>query len=217
MTTVTPGPHLFWWPGTRGSPLVPSAALRFDDPMTDNNTVAGAVPVAARELVDVLAAIADAETSRPTPCADFTIADLLEHLRYWGPGLLAASPADPAGPAAADDTDLVALVGRLGEAWSDPASWEGTASIATSELPRSMVGRMVFAEFVLHGWDLAAAVNPGGGWTSSVAGPAVDVLSGMAEQGRRMGAFGPEVEVPASAPAMDRALGLAGRDPAWRP
>lgn len=194
--------------------VAPTAVLRFDGRMTDNDTVAGALPVAARELVDVLAGISDAETSRPTPCADFTVADLLEHLRYWGPGLLAASPA---GAAPADDTDLAALTERLGEAWGDPASWEGTASIAGSELPRSMVGRMVLAEFVVHGWDLATAANPGGGWASSVAGEAVDVLSGMAEQGRRMGAFGPEVEVPASAPAMDRALGLAGRDPAWRP
>ncbi|GAA1237889.1 TIGR03086 family metal-binding protein [Prauserella halophila] len=191
-----------------------------DSNTTDSNAVAGAVPVAARELLGVLARIGDADTSRPTPCADFTVADLLEHLRYWGPGLLAASPAgaDTADTGNTADTGgLAALVERLGAAWSDPASWEGNGSIAGTELPRSVLGRMVFVEFVLHAWDLAAAVNPGGGWRSSVAAPAVDVLSGLVAQGRRMGAFGPEVEVPASAPEMDRALGLAGRDPAWRP
>ena len=33
----------------------------------------------------------------------------------------------------------------------------------------------------------------------------------------RAGLFGPVVKVPDDAPAFDRVLGLAGRDPGWRP
>ena len=33
----------------------------------------------------------------------------------------------------------------------------------------------------------------------------------------RQGLYGPRVPVPADAPAMDRLLGLTGRDPRWRP
>lgn len=37
------------------------------------------------------------------------------------------------------------------------------------------------------------------------------------EQGRQMGIFGAPVPVAADAPALDRALGLSGRDPGWAP
>jgi len=38
----------------------------------------------------------------------------------------------------------------------------------------------------------------------------------LAQMGRDGGWYDPEVPVPADAPAFDRALGLTGRDPAWR-
>jgi hypothetical protein len=40
-------------------------------------------------------------------------------------------------------------------------------------------------------------------------------MSAGLEQGREMGLYGPQVTVPADAPALDRVLGLTGRDPAW--
>ena len=37
----------------------------------------------------------------------------------------------------------------------------------------------------------------------------------LSELGRQMGAYGPEVPVPDGATALDRLLGLVGRDPHW--
>jgi hypothetical protein len=44
----------------------------------------------------------------------------------------------------------------------------------------------------------------------------LDAVEAMGQLGRDGGWYGPEVPVPADAPAFDRALGLSGRDPSWR-
>ncbi|MET9257785.1 hypothetical protein [Streptomyces sp. NPDC003717] len=41
----------------------------------------------------------------------------------------------------------------------------------------------------------------------------VDLAAG--DLARQMGMYGPEVAMPATAPTLDRVLGLTGRDPAW--
>ncbi|WP_433442871.1 hypothetical protein [Nonomuraea sp. CA-141351] len=69
-------------------------------------------------------------------------------------------------------------------------------------------------------WDLARATgqpftcNP----ADTAAVLAFTSASAQPEQAAgRDGLFGPVVEVADDAPALDRALGFAGRDPAWTP
>jgi uncharacterized protein (TIGR03086 family) len=80
-----------------------------------------------------------------------------------------------------------------------------------------MIGGMVLGEFVVHGWDLARATGHEAGWDDTVLEFALDWLGPTAEQGRAMAVYGPAVPVPTSAPALDRVLGLTGRDPRWMP
>ncbi|TMR88631.1 hypothetical protein [Nonomuraea basaltis] len=71
-----------------------------------------------------------------------------------------------------------------------------------------------------HGWDLARATgqpftcNP----ANTAAVLAFTSASALPDQAaNREGLFGPVVEVSEDAPELDRALGFAGRDPAWTP
>jgi uncharacterized protein (TIGR03086 family) len=173
-----------------------------------------------------LSAAASAEDlTAPTPCSGYDVRGLLNHLLYWGPVLAAAGKHEPYAPVTSEGeaglvngdwlANLREQTGALVEAFEPATAWTGTVTFGSGELPASMMGDMVLGEFVLHGWDLARA--SGAAWTCPD-DAAVAVLAAVVEMGpqaRAMGVYGPEVPVGSAAPVLDRALGAAGRDPAW--
>ncbi|MBW0271029.1 hypothetical protein ATM97_08620 [Nocardia sp. MH4] len=168
------------------------------------------------------------QLTAPTPCAEFDVRALLNHLLFWGPSLVgAASKAAVAPPAAAEtEVDLTAddwstaletQLGELAAAWRDPAAWQGTTRLGgPTELPASLVGGIVVGELIVHGWDLARALGTTVEWDDDLLDYVLDETAATADQGRAMGIYGPEIPVAADAPLLDRILGLTGRDPAGK-
>lgn len=111
---------------------------------------------------------------------------------------------------------LEGQVDALVDAFAAASAWQGTTRMNGSDVPAAMTGSMVLCEFVLHGWDLATATGGHFDCEPATAEAIEHVMHTTGEQGRAMGAFGPAVGVAETAPALDRALGLAGRDPNWR-
>ncbi|MEV4702635.1 TIGR03086 family metal-binding protein [Actinoplanes sp. NPDC049316] len=170
----------------------------------------------------VLRAIGPDQLDLPTPCTDLTVRGLLDHLAEWAP-ILAAAAGSPAAPAASlrlrdEPTELAEALTRLADAWSQPSAWAGTTTMGGGDpLPAAMVGGMALGEIVLHGWDLARATGRSPVWDAEVVAFLHREVERTAELGRQVKAYGPEFPVPETAPALDRALGLSGRDPNWTP
>jgi uncharacterized protein (TIGR03086 family) len=184
---------------------------------------------AAVPLTDTVRTLQPSQLGAPTPCKEFDVRGLLNHLLFWGPTLAGAGRKEHVPlPAEAESdvdltqgdwsSDLLAQSSRTVVAWSEPSAWEGMTRMGgPAELPAAMIGRMIMVELAVHGWDLARAAGRRPSYDDELLDQLYDEVAKNAGQGREMGVFGPEVPVPDSAPTLDRVLGLTGRDPAWTP
>jgi len=182
---------------------------------------------AAAPLVEIIRNINPDQLSSPTPCAEYDVGKLVNHLLFWGPSLEGAARKESVPPPAGAEADvdmtkgdwgaaLEAQINRTVAAWSEPGAWEGTTYMGgPTELQASLVGGMVVGELVVHGWDLAQATGQHPALDDDLLVYLHDEVAKSAEQGREMGVYGPEVTVPASSSTLDRVLGLTGRNPAW--
>jgi uncharacterized protein (TIGR03086 family) len=85
------------------------------------------------------------------------------------------------------------------------------------EMPAPAVATMLASDLVIHGWDLARATGQDFRCDDAVADMIHRFVADTAAQGRGMGLYAEPVPVADGAPALDRTLGLSGRDPQWTP
>lgn len=184
----------------------------------------------ARELIALAEGVTDDMLQAPTPCGDYTVADLLGHvmglsIAFRDAGAKAGTPAQDAEPGRVplEDGWRGELPGRLFDmaaAWRTSRAWEGLTKVGGGTMPAMIAGRAGLNELVIHGWDLARGTGQPYCVDDASAQAAADFLSLASagpqgpEPGQR-GPFGPAVDVPAGASVLDRAVGLSGRDPHW--
>ncbi|MFI0373554.1 TIGR03086 family metal-binding protein [Actinomadura sp. 1N219] len=164
----------------------------------------------------------------PTPCADWDVRALINHLVLWvGRGETAARKLPPTGPD--EGHDHTAEPGwadrfeeqarKAAEAWQDPAAWEGNTSLTGNKdgMPAEFIAGILHGECVLHGWDLAVATGQDPALPPETVQAAWERTLATADMTREYKLFGEEVPVPEDAPLLDRLIGLTGRDPHWKP
>jgi uncharacterized protein (TIGR03086 family) len=182
---------------------------------------------AATPTIAIVREIDADQLTAPTPCSEYDIHKLINHLLFWGPSLESAARKEPFPPPAPSDRDVDLVddgwadtyerqARRIATAWSRPDAWEGLTKLGSPmDLPAPMIGGMVLGEFVVHGWDLARASGQEAKWDDDVLAFAYQEVEKTAEQGREMGVYGERVPVADTAPMLNRILGLTGRDPSW--
>jgi uncharacterized protein (TIGR03086 family) len=180
------------------------------------------------DLVDtlrpVVSGVPDDALSGPTPCPDWDVRALANHMlgtieamRRVGADetLDEDDPWGAAGDHMSEDwrKDLGERLSGFAEAWDSPDAFEGEAM--GGKMPKQMIGLMAYTEALLHGWDLARASGQEVAYDEGVVAAALEAMGQIGEMGRQQGAFGPLVDLPAAATALDQVLAQAGRDPGW--
>ncbi|MEV6522165.1 TIGR03086 family metal-binding protein [Longispora sp. NPDC051575] len=203
--------------------------------MSENSPFAALVPdrplnaefaASVEHTTAVVTAVTDEQLAAPTPCGDWNLAALVNHV-IWGAeagtraGLRAPVPTD-----GSEDRDADRLTGdwraryaesaaAAGDAWGKPDAWDGETSLVGGPMPAGGLGSLFLVDMVVHGWDVARAAGRAYTPDEDAVRAVHDWLATRSEVGRGFGAWGPEVPVPATAPLFARVLGLTGRDPHW--
>lgn len=184
---------------------------------------------AAHRTAALLAQVDDPKLALPTPCGPASVGDLVDHLGMFASNFTAVAgkeldestsvppPAFDVGNLAAGWRQrLAADLDALADAWSAEEAWEGSTWVGGMHLPAEVAGVIALDELIVHGWDLAVATaQPYDPSQAEVDAATAFVLAFDAPRDGRL--FGPMVDVATSAPALDRLIGLTGRDPGWQP
>jgi uncharacterized protein (TIGR03086 family) len=190
--------------------------------MTD--TTSDAMSEACATIALVVRGAAGADLSERTPCTDFELRKLLTHFAGTTGAFARAGrqhaldPDDPWGSKTELDEEtwpeqIVHNLETTAAGWSRAETWEGT--VEGTALSATALGEMGLIEVMLHGWDVARASGQSFEVSPALGAEMLRCVSATAEQGREFEAYGPEVETAPDASDFDKALGLAGRDPAW--
>jgi uncharacterized protein (TIGR03086 family) len=184
--------------------------------------------------VDVVESVTVDDLTRPTPCARWSLADLLAHmtvqhngfaasargkgadLEIWQPARVAdAVTTDPVGTYTAAATDLL-------DAFDEAGVLEATFALPEfgpdATVPGAMAIGFHFVDYVVHGWDVARSIDVPFALPTDVVRAVLPVALGVPDGDFRAadGALFARALAPADgAGGLDRVLCHLGRWPAW--
>ena len=170
-------------------------------------------------------AVRDDQWDRPTPCADWDVRALVNHLVYedrWTPPLVAGQTIADVGdrfdgdllgddPAAAYDE----AAGEAVAAFHQPGVTERTVHLSFGETPADEYAWQLFADHLVHGWDLARAIGADDHLDPELVDACATWFATNEEFYRRGGAIGPRPSLPDDADPQTRLLAAFGRDGSW--
>ncbi|KFG04995.1 TIGR03086 family metal-binding protein [Streptomyces scabiei] len=197
--------------------------------MTDQAPAPLDLTAQARVVARLARGVRDDQLTGRTPCPEYAVRHLLGHLlglavAFRDAGRKELGPTTDTDPQAAlPDIGpgwreaLPGVLDELAGAWRDPAAWTGETRAGGVSLPGEIAGAVAVDELVVHGWDLARATGQAYEPDPAALTAAHAFLAASADDPSRGQIFGPVQPVPDEAPLLDRAIGLSGRDPLWKP
>jgi uncharacterized protein (TIGR03086 family) len=166
----------------------------------------------------VIANISDDDLSKPTPCTDYDVRALLDHLLHVVvefQKLAVKQDADFSHTPSYPDwrTQYPAESAKLVEAWGRPGADEGIAG--NMNLPAQTVGGLALLDLTIHASDLALATGQRFEPDTEVLAEVTNLVAQMGPTAIEWNVFKQPVEAPADASPFEQLLAATGRDPRW--
>jgi uncharacterized protein (TIGR03086 family) len=190
--------------------------------------------IAVLQSIDIVDMVRPADLSRPTPCADWNLADLLAHMTAQHRGFAAAArghgadeeiwkadtvadtvQTDPAGTYAGAAHDVL-------EAFAADGATETTFALPEfgpgATFPGALAIGFHFVDYVVHGWDVAAAMGAPYQLPDDVVAAVLPLVMAIPDGDFRGSSGVPFDRAVNSSGAtdFDRILAHLGRRPDWR-
>ncbi len=180
--------------------------------------------------VQVVSRASAADLDRDTPCAGWTLRDLLAHMTVQHLGFAAAAEGHGAdasvwvpGPVGSDfAARYAAAAHRVLDAFAAADVPERPFALPEISTATTFPGRQAIAfhlvDYVAHGWDVARSLGLPYTVEPDVLDVALDIAQAVPDGPNRLvpgAAFRPGVPVPEGAGTLDRIVALLGRSPGW--
>lgn len=167
-------------------------------------------------LQHVLRRLDTADQPRQTPCQQYNVAQLADHLlrSLAIVGSAAEAQLPPRDSTAPLETQVADAAQAVLEAWRRRGV-DGMVELNTNQVPAVVPVGILCLEFLVHAWDFAIAAD-----RHVVVSPSLsEYVLGLAGKiitpaSRSSGGFDPPVATEAFAPVLDRLIAFTGRDPA---
>lgn len=166
-------------------------------------------------LQQVIHGIASDDLNKQTPCREFDVAGLTDHLLKSITLLGGAAGAEFPDRNTDDSVErqIIAAARPAVDAWRR-RGLDGTVPFGENEAPASVMAGILSLEFLVHAWDYASAI----GRPINAPDSLTDYVQGLAQriitpEGRVRAGFDDPVDVAAHASKLDRLVAFTGRAP----
>jgi uncharacterized protein (TIGR03086 family) len=162
---------------------------------------------------NALAGVSVSDLDRRTPCAEFTVRELADHLRR---SMLLLSAI--AGSELSDDPELpladsiTALAQGAVLAWRQRGT-DGEVAVGRTITPARLAAEIVTLELVVHAWDVARAVGSDVEASDELCAHLLAQARELITDDKRGRSFAPAVDTAADASPLHRLVAFTGRTP----
>jgi uncharacterized protein (TIGR03086 family) len=166
---------------------------------------------------EIVAGIKPDQLDGPTPCEDYDVRGLLQHLisgNYWVAPLVEGKTIAEVGDTldrefSLEDYDPSAE--EANAAFSGPGAMQKPVAVSYGPVPAEVYAGHRFLDVLIHGWDLAKATGQSTRLVPELVDACWEVITPQMDMLKGSGMFGTKVDVAAGADPQTKLLATLGR------